>query len=109
MSKRGAKQTPVRSLHICPDCGSKLVQPTSWEQVEERGHWRVWRRCPECEWSSDSVHGESEIDAFDEELDIGAIQLGDELRALERANMAEMVEVFALAIAADLIGPEDFA
>ena len=53
-------------LHVCPECGSGLVQPTRWEQADERGHWRLWRRCPECEWSSDGVHGEREIDAFDE-------------------------------------------
>jgi hypothetical protein len=109
MSKRSAKQTPVRSLHICPDCGSGLVQPTRWEQLERRGLWRVWRRCPECEWICESVHGEQQIDAFDEELDVGAIELADELKALERANMSEMADAFAVGLANDLIGPDDFA
>jgi hypothetical protein len=96
-------------LHICPECGSALVQPTCWERAGDRAHWRVWRRCPECEWSCHGVHGESEIDAFDEQLDIGAHALADELRALEHANMAAMTEAFVAALAADLISADDFA
>jgi len=54
------------------------------------------------------VHGEREIDAFDEQLDLGAHELADELRALERSNMAAMAEAFAAALAADLITADDF-
>ena len=101
--------TAQRSLHVCPDCGSRLVQPTSWEQEEEdRTHWRVWRRCPECEWAGDGVHNEVAIDAYDEQLDLGAHELADELRALEHANMSEMAEAFITALQRDLIGPGDF-
>lgn len=95
-------------LHICPSCGSDLVQPTCWEQGGDRTHWRVWRRCPECEWSSQGIHGEREIDAFDEQLDLGAHALADELRALEHANMADMADAFVTALAADLISADDF-
>lgn len=98
-----------KDLHICPQCGSDLVQPTSWEQAGDRSHWRVWRRCPECEWFCQGVHGEDEIDAFDEQLDIGAHTLADELRALEHANMSAMADAFVAALWADLIGAEDFA
>ena len=97
------------SLHICPRCGSGLVQPTCWEQESGRTRWRVWRRCPECEWAADGVHDELEIDAFDEQLDLGAQALADELRSLEQANMGAMVEAFLFALRNDLIGAEDFA
>lgn len=97
-----------RSLHICPDCGSHLVQPTSWEQADDRTQWRVWRRCPECEWAGDGVHDEVAVDAYDEQLDLGAQELADELRALQHANMSEMADAFAIALRDDLIGPEDF-
>jgi hypothetical protein len=96
------------SLHICPSCDSQLVQPTFWEQAGDRSHWRVWRRCPECEWSCEGVHGEVEIDRFDEQLDLGAHELADELRALERSNMADMAAAFVAALGADLIGADDF-
>lgn len=25
------------------------MQPTCWERAGDQAHWRVWRRCPECE------------------------------------------------------------
>lgn len=104
---RGRAVNP--SLHVCPDCGSALVQPTSWEQEADRSHWRVWRRCPECEWRGDSVHGEVEVDAFDEQLDHGARELSNELSSLEHANMSEMVDAFITALGNDLISADDFA
>jgi hypothetical protein len=100
---------PTQDLHVCPECGSCLVQPTCWEQAGDRDRWRVWRRCPECEWFCQGVHGGREIDAFDEQLDIGAHELADELKALEHSNMAAMTETFVAALAADLIGADDFA
>jgi len=95
-------------LHVCPECGSGLVQPTRWEQTAKRGHWHLWRRCPECEWRSDGIHGEAEIDAFDEALDDGAEALTAELQELERETMREIAETFATALAADLITADDF-
>jgi len=109
MSEHGPHRTKAKELHICPECGSCLVQPTCWEQAGGRSRWRVWRRCPECEWSCQGIHGEHEIDAFDEQLDLGAHELADELKALEQANMADMADAFVAALAADLIGADDFA
>jgi hypothetical protein len=96
-------------LHVCPDCGSRLVQPTCWEQAGDRGHWRLWRRCPECEWHCDSVHNEREIDAYDQELDNGTHILAEVLKGLERENMQRAAHAFATALQADLITAEDFA
>jgi hypothetical protein len=99
---------PQTGLHVCPACGSNLVQPTCWEQTDSRGRWRLWRRCPECEWRSDSIHGEREIDAYDEELDNGTEELTHVLKDLAHENMRHIVEAFATALAADLITAEDF-
>lgn len=109
MAEQASRKTAAPSMHICPCCGSDLVQPTCWEQETDRTRWRVWRRCPECEWTTDSVHSEVEIDAFDERLDDGAHTLADELRSMEHANMSAMTEVFLIALRNDLIGPDDFA
>jgi hypothetical protein len=98
----------THELHICPECSSRLVQPTCWEQAGDRGHWRLWRRCPECAWHCDSVHGEAEIDAFDEELDRGTQALSGVLKALEHENMQHLGKTFAAALAADLISADDF-
>jgi len=96
------------SLHICPECGSGLVQPTCWQQESDRSQWRVWRRCPECEWVCESVHDVVAIDAYDEQLDLGAHELADELLALEQANMREMADAFFVALRDDLITADDF-
>jgi hypothetical protein len=96
-------------LHVCPECGSGLVQPTCWQQEgDDRSRWRVWRRCPECEWACESVHDVVAIDAYDEQLDLGAHELANELRALELANMGEMADAFIVALRTDLITADDF-
>jgi hypothetical protein len=107
-------QTPTKktqtapALHLCPGCGSDLVQPVAWEQVETRDEWRLWRRCPECEWHGDDVHRETLIDDYDEQLDFGTRELAEELRSLEQANMQEAADRFISALHTDLILPEDF-
>ena len=70
--------------------------------------WKLWRRCPDCEWDGASVHGETEINDYDEQLDFGTRELACELKMLERANMKQATEIFVAALAADLIGPDDF-
>jgi predicted RNA-binding Zn-ribbon protein involved in translation (DUF1610 family) len=105
---RHAAANAERGLHVCPRCGSKFVQPTRWEQTESRVHWHIWRRCPECGWHSDAVHGEHEIDLFDEALDEGSEMLSEELKELEREGVREIAEVFTAALAADLITADDF-
>lgn len=109
MADRSSHQTVARPLHLCPCCGSGLVQPLTWEQAGGRFSWRVARRCPECEWLGSSVHNVKEIDAFDEQLELGSQELAGELRALEHANMSEMATSFAIALDNDLIGADDFA
>jgi predicted amidophosphoribosyltransferase len=104
---RTQTKTPS-GLHVCPECGSDLVQPTCWEQAAPTGHWRVWRRCPDCEWQGDGVFGGRAIDDYDEELDVGTRALSGELKEIERENMAEMASALVAALAADLITAEDF-
>ena len=98
----------LAGLHVCPRCASRLVQPTCWEQTGDRGQWRLWRRCPECEWHCDEVHGEAEIDAFDEELDVGTRALTEVLKELEHENMQFVADTLAAALEADLISADDF-
>jgi len=108
-TKSRKAQTKRAALHVCPDCGSDLVQPVAWEQVGGSGNeWRLWRRCPECEWHGDDVHGESAIDDYDEQLDFGTRELAEELRALQQSNMEEAADRFIVALQTDLILPEDF-
>ena len=103
-----AKTKTKVQLHVCPECSSKLVQPIAWEQVSSGSEWRLWRRCPECEWHGDEVHRESTIDDYDEQLDFGTRELAEELRVLQHTNMEEAIDRFVAALHADLILPEDF-
>jgi hypothetical protein len=105
---KSQKSQPKAALHVCPECRSDLVQPVAWEQVDSGNEWRLWRRCPECEWTGDDVHREASIDEYDEQLDFGTRELAEELRSLEQANMAESVDRFITALHSDLILPEDF-
>jgi hypothetical protein len=110
MSQAGRTGTKAETgLHVCPRCGSKLVQPLRWEQTGTPGRWRLWRRCPECELRLDEVHGEGEIDAYDEQLDDGTEVLAGKLQELELESMRRIVEAFSTALASDLISAEDFA
>jgi len=105
---RASQTKTAAGLHICPRCESGLVQPTCWEQAGDRGHWRLWRRCPECAWHCDEVHGEAAIDAFDEELDLGTRALSEVLKELEQENMQLFADTLGAALAADLITADDF-
>jgi len=110
MHNAGRTETKAGTgLHVCPRCSSGLVQPIRWEQTASRGHWRLWRRCPECEWCADGIHGEPEIDAYDEVLDDGTEAVTTKLEELERERMQRLTEAFATALADDLIGADDFA
>ena len=108
-NESSASKTAERPLHLCPRCGSSLVHPIRWQQGDQRGQWRVWRRCPECEWSGNGLHDEPAIDAYDEQLDNGVLELAQELRALQHTNMRELADVFVAALRQDLIGADDFA
>lgn len=103
------RSQPIEVLHLCPRCGSGMVQPLAWEPAGDRSSWRVWRRCPECDWRGDAVHAEAAIEAYDEQLDRGAHALAAELRELQRANMEAMAATFVVALDADLISADDFA
>lgn len=101
-----------RQMHLCPDCSSEFVQPTSWKringQTSAQTAWRVSLRCPECEWQDEDVFSEQTIDKFDEKLDDGTYEVARALRRIERENMNDMVGPFITALEADIIGPDDF-
>lgn len=94
-------------LNVCPECASTLVQPVEWTEVEDGG-WELSLRCPNCFWLGEGVFAQDEVDVFEERLEDGLTVMLSDLRRLNEANVAEEVERFAAALAADLILPEDF-
>ena len=102
-----AAASPVRDLHICPECDRTLVFPVEWEEVSPT-HWEVLLRCPNCEWTEVDVFDQPTVDRFDEKLDIGTEILIRDLKRLQQANMEDEIERFTSALASDAIWPMDF-
>jgi hypothetical protein len=100
-------QREERDLHVCPDCESDLVYPTTWEEADER-HWAVSLRCPNCEHFEQGVFSQDECDRFDDHLEAGTDALTRDFKRLMAANMAEEVDRFVEALEADAIHPMDF-
>ena len=102
--------TPVRpdeDLHVCPRCTGELVYPIDWAEAGPK-HWEVALRCPDCEWGDIGVFSQDAVERFDVELDRGAEVLLRDLQQLARANMADDVERFIVALRDDHIVPTDF-
>jgi hypothetical protein len=106
-----AEQAPpvreTRELHICENCDSDLVYPTTWEEADER-HWQVALRCPNCEHVDQGIFSQDECDRFDDQLEAGTDALTRDFKRLMAANMAEEIDRFVVALDADGIQPMDF-
>lgn len=94
-------------LHLCPECGSDLVQPVDWGQVSP-DHWELELSCPNCRHTREGVFDQDDVAALEEHLDEGVEAILRDLQRLAHANMAEEIDRFAAALQADLILPEDF-
>jgi hypothetical protein len=94
-------------LHLCPACGSQLVQAEWWEEAGA-GSWLVGLRCPECEHRREGIFPQATVDAFDERLTDGSDELEESYDRLVRENLAAELDRFAGALRADAILPEDF-
>jgi hypothetical protein len=96
-----------RGLHICPACGSDLVQPLDVAQLPP-GSWCVELLCPNCWWNHHGVHDQAEVDRFDEELARGEAAILATIDELAESSMQDEIDRFARALAADAILPIDF-
>jgi hypothetical protein len=94
-------------LHTCPECSSTLVQPVQWGETTG-GSWVLTLHCPNCDWITEGVFNQEQVDKFEEQLDSGLADMLDDLRRLAHANMTEEIDRFAAALQTDLILPEDF-
>jgi len=107
-------ETPAHSpaeapqdLHVCVECDSALVYPVQWEEAGP-DNWSVLLHCPNCDVFREGVFTQDNVELFDEELDRGADALARDYKRLMRSNMADEIDRFVGALAADAILPEDF-
>ena len=94
-------------LERCPKCSRDLVQAGSYEPLWG-DRWLISLSCPNCSWEHEGVWPHAALRRFEEHLDDLDDQLWSELLTLEKTRMAEEIEQFAGALAADAIVPEDF-
>jgi len=99
--------TSAQKLHICGHCGSRFVHPRAIEKHGDDG-WQLELRCPECGWTDTGVFPGDAIEELERELDRGHAELEESLARLVTDNMADYVDRFASALAADAIQPMDF-
>jgi hypothetical protein len=98
---------PHQELHICAECSSELVYPVQWEESGPV-NWNVLLHCPNCDLYREGIFTQETVETFDEALDRGADALARDYKSLMRSNMAEEIDRFIGALAADAILPEDF-
>lgn len=96
-----------RALHVCPDCGSELVQPSDWS-CGFGGRLALTLTCPNCDWQESGMYERHQVEALEDQLDDGLVAMIDDLHRLTQANMAADVDRFIDALRRDLILPEDF-
>jgi hypothetical protein len=97
-----------QSLDQCPCCGSALVQPQGWKELAN-GCIELYLRCPECLICTSERLREREVAEYDKALVKCRQSMVAVYETVVRSNMEDLVECFSLALAHDLIGPDDFA
>jgi hypothetical protein len=107
MSAFGSNDARLQQPHRCPACERPLVQPEAWKR-SSGGRWRVDLCCPACDWTGQALLTEREVEAFEDELEKGCLDLAVSLADFTARNMREYADRFALALATDAVLPEDF-
>ena len=97
----------ARSLHVCPDCCSELVQPIDWSEAPEEC-WNLLLNCPNCDWYTEGLYTQDQVRELEDRLDDGLADMLQDLQQLTQANMADQIDRFITALHADQILPEDF-
>jgi hypothetical protein len=103
----GRSQLGHHELHVCPSCGSDLVQPVGWSETAD-DKWELTLHCPNCDWLAEGVFDERQVYGLEDKLEEGLVAMLSDLRRMTQANMAEEVDRFVVALNADSILPEDF-
>lgn len=93
---------------ICPQCYSDLIQPIDASAMAD-GKVTLTLRCPECHHRSSSSYSWEEARRFGRVFAAGKADLRAAHADLQRENFSDEVDCFVLALASDLIGPDDFA
>jgi hypothetical protein len=102
----GDRHGPPR-LVICPLCGCDYVVPVAGEEIGEDS-WELVLRCGACGVQRELVASDEEVDALCTDIDVGLGRLELGLERLHRERREDEIELFAAALARDLISSDDF-
>ena len=95
------------AAEICELCFSDLVQPID-AKAEQAGTVTLTLRCPECEHVRIGQCSWDEARRFGRSFAHGKAQLRIAYTELADENFRDELDCFVLALATDLIGPDDF-
>src|SRR6202020_374289 len=87
----------TRGLHVCPDCGSELVQPIDWSEAPE-DCWNLILNLPNCDWYIEGLYTADQVRELEDRLDEGLADMLRDLQRLTQANMADQIDRFVTAL-----------
>jgi hypothetical protein len=96
-----------RRLAVCPDCYRNYVVPLDGHEQHEQMWW-LELRCGWCGARRSLLASEQETFDLCEEVDLGLSRLAVAADRLHRQHREAEIEVFAAALARDLITSDDF-
>ena len=94
-------------LEVCTNCDSDYVHPVEWSESGDE-HWWMLLRCGECGAEREVTVANRIAQRFGDDLDAAEQEIKRMVARLDAERMASEVEVFAAALARDLIDPADF-
>lgn len=101
------EEPELRSLAVCPSCGSGFVQPQGWKELPS-GDLFLRLRCPECLLVMSGTFGQERVAEYDRVLVEGREAAAAHYAAAVRHNMEELLARFQVALELDLITAGDF-
>jgi hypothetical protein len=97
----------TRRLAVCASCRRDFVVPVHWEELGETDWW-LSLRCGGCETRVDVLADHVEVETFCMELDDVLEGFARGAARLARERTETEIEIFATALALDLISSDDF-
>ena len=91
----------------CPSCGSDVMNPVRWHELDESTWW-IRLRCGECGFVREVEATNEEAERLDADLIRGISEIAQAVAKLDRRDMAAVSDALTAALERDLIDADDF-
>jgi hypothetical protein len=108
VSMRRRKLIPGSGLHQCIVCHDDFVVPV-WAKATEDGRCHLLLRCAQCETFHEIIVARDVVAAYALDLQRGIDEIQAALCEIDLGRMRAQADLFAAALALDLIDAADFA